>query len=101
MRYFGTGFLRISKKFVPKPFEYHQELTVTIHDLSNSGAGIARHALADGSLWVVFVPLTIPGEVCRVRVHKNHLSYSEADLGEHVSSSLLITQYVDLLHMYS
>lgn len=63
------------KHFVPTPFEYHQEIELEITSLTNLGAGVGR---VDG--WVVFVPLTLPGERVRARVWRNKSSYSEADL---------------------
>lgn len=65
------------RKFVPTPFPYHHLLDVTIEKLTNLGHGIAR---VDG--WVVMVPFGLPGEKVRVRVHRNHKNYSEADLME-------------------
>lgn len=70
------------KKFVPTPFAYHQELTVEIDTLTNLGHGIAR---VEG--WVVMVPFALPGEQVRVRVHRNHKNYSEADLVEVLEAS--------------
>ena len=68
-----------SKKFHPFPFDYHEELELTIDALSNLGVGIARVPL-DGTNWVVMVPLTLPGERVRARVFRNQATYSEADL---------------------
>ena len=65
------------RKFNPHPFAYHQELDVTIENLTNEGAGVAR---VDG--WVVFVPFTLAGERVKCRVFRNHKNYSEADLIE-------------------
>jgi len=65
------------KKFVAKPFEYHQELTLDIETLTNLGQGLAR---VDG--WVVMIPFALPHEKVRVRIHRNHKNYSEADLME-------------------
>ncbi|MEO0413413.1 MAG: TRAM domain-containing protein [Verrucomicrobiota bacterium] len=48
---------RPPKKFIPEPFEYHQEIEVEIDSLANLGHGVGRH---DG--WVVFVPFALPGE---------------------------------------
>jgi len=64
-----------SRKFVPHPFAYHQELEVRIENLTNEGSGVAR---VDG--WVVFVPFALPGELVRCRVFRNHKNYSNADL---------------------
>ena len=64
-------------RFHPGPFEYHQEIELTIERLGNLGQGIAR---VDG--WVVFVAYALPGERVRARVFRNQKSYSEADLIE-------------------
>lgn len=69
-----------AKVFVDKPFFYHEELDVVIEDITNLGVGIARHALAPNSSWVIMVPLVLPGERVRVRIFRNFESYSEADL---------------------
>ncbi|MEZ0388216.1 MAG: class I SAM-dependent RNA methyltransferase [Verrucomicrobium sp.] len=63
------------KKFVAHPFQYHQELTLEIENLTNLGQGIAR---VDG--WVVMIPFALPQEKVVARVHRNHKNYSEADL---------------------
>ncbi|MEX1049491.1 MAG: class I SAM-dependent RNA methyltransferase [Akkermansiaceae bacterium] len=68
---------RPPKKFVPTPFEYHQEIELTIDSLTNLGAGVGR---IDG--WVVFVPFSLPGETIRARVFRNDKSFSQADLVE-------------------
>lgn len=70
------------KKFLPHPFHYHQELEVSIENLTNEGTGVARV-----SGWVVFVPFTLPGERVRCRVFRNHKNYSEADLMEVLEAS--------------
>jgi len=70
------------KKFIPVPFEYHQEIELTIDDINNFGAGVGR---IDG--WVVTVPFAITGERVRARVYKNHKNYSEADLVEVLEKS--------------
>jgi tRNA/tmRNA/rRNA uracil-C5-methylase (TrmA/RlmC/RlmD family) len=64
-------------KFNPHPFAYHQELTVDIEDITNMGEGVGR---VEG--WVVMVPFVEVGERVRVRVWRNHASYSQADLLE-------------------
>ncbi len=71
---------KIPHKFVSFPFKYHEELDITIEDLSNLGLGIGRKTLEDGSQWVVMVPLVLPGEEVKVRIYKNFASYSDADL---------------------
>lgn len=65
------------KKFVPVPFAYHQEIELTIENLSNQGDGVGR---IDN--WVVFVPYTLPGERVRARVYRNDKNCSCADLVE-------------------
>ncbi len=65
------------RKFIAHPFAYHQQLDVRIDNLTNEGAGVAR---VDG--WVVFVPFTLPGELVRCSVFRNHKNFSEADLVE-------------------
>lgn len=80
IRHSGAVCYRITmvpRKFVPHPFTYHQELDVTIENLTNEGSGVAR---VDG--WVVFVPFSLPGEKVRCRVFRNHKNYSNADLVE-------------------
>ena len=74
------------KKFLPHPFAYHQELEVSIENLTNEGSGVARV-----SGWVVFVPFTLPGERVRCRVFRNHKNYSEADLIEVLEPSPMRT----------
>lgn len=66
---------RPPKKFVPKPFAYHEEVDVRIDSLTNLGAGVGR---IDG--WVVFVPYALPGELVRVRIFRNDKNYSQGDL---------------------
>lgn len=68
---------RPPKKFVPIPFEYHQEIELTIDSLTNLGAGIGR---VGG--WVVFVPFALPGEMVKARVFRNDKNCSHADLLE-------------------
>lgn len=70
------------RKFIDFPFRYHEQLTLKIEDLSNLGLGVARHRLEDGQLWVVMIALALPGETVRVKVFRNHKSYSEADIVE-------------------
>jgi len=74
--------MQVPKNFVPEPFDYHQEIEVIVESLTNLGVGVAR---VDG--WVVMVPFTIPGERARVRVFRNHTTYSEADLVEILEAS--------------
>ena len=63
--------------FTPDPFDYHDELELTIDTLTNLGLGLGRHG---SSQWVVQVAFALPGERVRVRVFRNHGNYSEADL---------------------
>ena len=63
------------RNFKPKPFAYHEEVTLEIDSLNNHGAGVGR---VDG--WVVMVPFTLPGETIKARIWRNASSYSEADL---------------------
>ena len=68
---------RPPKKFVPTPFEYHQEIELEIQSLTNLGSGVGR---IDG--WVVFVPFALPGETVKARVFRNDKNCSHADLVE-------------------
>ena len=65
------------KNFTPHPFPYHKEVELRIETLTYSGKGLGR--VND---WVVMAPFTIPEEHVRVRIFRNHASYSEADLVE-------------------
>ncbi|CAM9120525.1 unnamed protein product [Discosporangium mesarthrocarpum] len=71
--------LRPPPKFEPTPYQYLEELTVRIENLTNLGEGVARHG---DSGWVVMVPHVIPGELVKCKVFRNHGSYSEATLTE-------------------
>jgi tRNA/tmRNA/rRNA uracil-C5-methylase (TrmA/RlmC/RlmD family) len=68
---------RPPKKFVPTPFEYHQEIDLQIDALTNLGQGVGR---VDG--WVVFVPFSLPGETVRARIYRNDKNCSHSDLVE-------------------
>ena len=70
------------RKFVAEPFAYHQELELTIENLSNQGHGVGRVAN-----WVVFVPYTLPGEKVRARIYRNEKNCSHADLVEVLEAS--------------
>ena len=70
------------KNFVAEPFEYHQEVEVTVESLTNLGMGVAR---VDG--WVVMVPFVIPGERVTARIYRNFQNYSDADLVEVLEAS--------------
>lgn len=86
---------RPPKKFHAFPFEYHQEMVVSIQALSNLGEGIARVDLGeqpgdvevDNEGWVVFVPFTLPGEKVKIRIFRNDKSHSRADLLEVIEAS--------------
>lgn len=69
-------------RFKPVPYPFHHELILRIETLTNMGLGLAR----DGS-WVVMVPYALPGEKVRVRIHRNHKNFSEADLLEVIEAS--------------
>lgn len=73
---------RPPKKFVPTPFEYHQEIDLRIDSLTNLGAGVGR---VDG--WVVFVPYALPGELVRTRIFRNDKNHSQGDLVEVLEKS--------------
>lgn len=73
---------RPPKKFVPTPFEYHQEIELRIDSLTNLGAGVGR---VDG--WVVFVPYALPGELVRTRIFRNDKNHSQGDLVEVLEKS--------------
>ncbi|NBB77972.1 MAG: TRAM domain-containing protein [Verrucomicrobia bacterium] len=74
--------MQVPKNFVAEPFEYHEEIELSIESLSNLGMGIGR---ADG--WVVMVPFVIPGERVRARIFRNFQNYSDADLVEVLEAS--------------
>eukprot|EP00586_Coscinodiscus_wailesii_P022639 CAMPEP_0172521048 /NCGR_PEP_ID=MMETSP1066-20121228/292353_1 /TAXON_ID=671091 /ORGANISM="Coscinodiscus wailesii, Strain CCMP2513" /LENGTH=528 /DNA_ID=CAMNT_0013303897 /DNA_START=255 /DNA_END=1841 /DNA_ORIENTATION=- len=76
--------VKIPKKFVPFPFQYHEELTLRVDSLTNLGIGICRTPsdFAPVPNWVVMTPNVIPGELVRVRIFRNHKTYSDADLLE-------------------
>jgi len=91
----------IPRKFVPVPFAYHQLLIAKVESLTNLGIGICRVPLPsdnasamidphpdvndvqhDNRGWVVFLPNVIPGELVKLKIYRNHKSYSDADLVE-------------------
>ncbi|MEN9975026.1 MAG: hypothetical protein RLZZ282_1032 [Verrucomicrobiota bacterium] len=74
---------RPPKKFVPTPFQYHQEIEVTIDSLTNLGSGVGR---IDG--WVVFVPFALPGESVKARIYRNDKNCSHGDLVDVLTPSL-------------
>ncbi|HTB62998.1 MAG TPA: TRAM domain-containing protein, partial [Opitutales bacterium] len=69
--------------FNPKPYAYHEEITLEISTLTNLGVGLGR---ING--WVVMVPFALPGETIRARVFRNRPNYSEADVVEVLTPSL-------------
>jgi len=99
----------IPKKFVKKPFDYHQQLTIKIDSLTNMGWGVGRIKLDDENtsdtyvdkssdaddtdgekkerLWVIMVPHVLVGETVKVSIFRNMKSYSEADLVEVLEKS--------------
>lgn len=70
------------RRFVPHPFQYHEEIELDIASLSNQGEGVGR---VDG--WVVFVPFTLPGERVKARIYRNDKNCSHADLVEVITPS--------------
>mgnify|MGYP000011088922 CR=1 FL=1 len=74
--------VKIPKGFKAGPFEYHQEITLRIDDITNLGLGVGRY---EG--FVVMVPFALAGELVKVRIFKNHKNYSEGDLIEVLEKS--------------
>lgn len=81
--------MRPPKKFNPIPYDYHQEIELTIDSLSNLGDGIAKVELpaalqpegsAADAKWVIFVPFALPGEKVLARIFRNDKNCSHADL---------------------
>ncbi|MDR0728412.1 MAG: TRAM domain-containing protein, partial [Puniceicoccales bacterium] len=70
------------RNFVPSPFAYHEELELSVENLTNLGLGVGR---VKG--WVVMLPFVLTGERVRARIFKNHKNYSEADLLKVLESS--------------
>jgi len=89
------------RKFVNKPFDYHEIIEIRIDSLTNMGWGIGRVTIEDDEndditdeneekngdpktqrQWVVMVPHVLVGELVRVRIYKNMKNFSEADLLE-------------------
>lgn len=60
---------------IESPFTYHQEIELTINDITNLGIGVGRV-----NNWVVMVPFVLVGETVKARIFRNHSNYSEADL---------------------
>lgn len=81
-----------SKKIYSKPLNSHKknsfplhlgtELNILIDDVTNQGLGVGRALVADGSKWVIMVPLVLLGEEVKVRIKRNSASFSEAELVE-------------------
>ncbi len=76
---------QVPKNFVPEPYDYHQELELTVESLTNLGMGVCRDATKEN--WVIMVPFVVPGEKVRVRVFRNYANYSDADLLEVLEAS--------------
>ena len=57
------------------PLKYHEEIELTIDNITNLGYGVGRY-----NHWVVMVPYVCKGEKVLCRVYRNHPNYSEADL---------------------
>ena len=70
------------KNFIPSPYAYHEEIALTIEDLSPLGHGVGRD-----QGWVIMVPFTVPGERIRARIFRNHSQHSEADCVEVIEAS--------------
>ncbi|MCD8483555.1 MAG: class I SAM-dependent RNA methyltransferase [Verrucomicrobia bacterium] len=66
---------RPPRNFKPHPFAYHEEVELTIDDLTNLGVGVGR---IDG--WVIMVPYALPGERVIAKIWRNKSNYSEGDL---------------------
>lgn len=78
----GIGSLSVPKKFVAHPYAYHEELTVHIDEVDDSGYGVAHH-----NNWKIIVPFTLPGEQVLVRIYRNMKDYSDADVVEIIQKS--------------
>lgn len=74
--------MQVPKNFVAEPFDYHQEVELSIESLTNLGMGVGRI-----DSWVVMVPFVIPGERVRARIFRNFQNYSDADLVEVLEAS--------------
>jgi 23S rRNA (uracil1939-C5)-methyltransferase/tRNA (uracil-5-)-methyltransferase len=78
--------MRAHKKFVPFPFEFHQELEVDIDSLSNLGAGVAKVDIPakddaqETRKWVIFIPMTLPGDRALIRIFRNDSNCSHGEL---------------------
>jgi len=92
---------QVPRKFVPIPFDYHQEIILRVSTLTNLGVGICRTTediIIQSkenpeeepniiSNWVVMVPNVIPGELVKLKIYRNMKTYSEADLVEVIEPS--------------
>jgi len=87
--YFVRFAVKKKKTFNDQPFAYHQIVELEISTLTNLGSGLGRLALPGEAeaKWVVMVPFTLPGELVRARVFRNHKNFSEADLIEVLTPS--------------
>jgi 23S rRNA (uracil1939-C5)-methyltransferase len=63
--------------------ENAEEATVTIHDLSRGGSGVAR--LETGE--IVFVPFTAPGDQLRIRILERKKNYCQGEVLEWISQA--------------
>ncbi|MDR2776977.1 MAG: class I SAM-dependent RNA methyltransferase [Puniceicoccales bacterium] len=66
---------RQPKNFIATPFKYHEQIELTIDDVTNLGMGLGRI-----NNWVVMAPYVFIGEVVIVSIHKNLKNYSLGDL---------------------
>ncbi|MDR2377496.1 MAG: class I SAM-dependent RNA methyltransferase [Puniceicoccales bacterium] len=78
----SIGAKEVPGNFTPIPFAYHEEIELSVENLTNLGLGVGR---VKG--WVVLLPFVLKGECVRARIFKNHKNYSEADLLEVLESS--------------
>jgi len=79
--------ISVPKGFKPGPFDYHEEVELTVDSLSNLGLGLGRWSGGEVDDWVVFVPGALPGEKVRVKIWKNEKNCSQADLIEVIEAS--------------
>jgi len=77
----------LERKASSHPLHDGLELKLRIDDITNQGLGVGRTLLADGSKWVVMVPLVLPGEEVIVKVKRSTATYSEAEVVEVLESS--------------
>ncbi|MDR3144616.1 MAG: class I SAM-dependent RNA methyltransferase [Puniceicoccales bacterium] len=67
--------MKSPENFVAVPFKYHEEVEISIGDVTNLGAGVGRV-----NNWVVMVPFVCIGEDVVVKIYKNFKNYSLGDL---------------------